>query len=380
MGALMLPMGMLFVASTLGLACGTSDGDPGTYGGGSGGGGAGGAAGSDASASGGSGGNDDGGFLDVVSDASPDASCVYLVDEGTRTPLNLYVMFDKSSSMTGGNKWDSAKAGLSAFLNDPKSAGIRVALNFFPRAPDSTPVCDQMAYKEPRVPFGELPQNAGPLMDALDAELPDGFSTPMYPALGGAILKAIDVTASGESAAVLLVTDGEPQGPASTCAGVDPEDPAEIAKIAASGAAYVPPVTTFVIGLPGASQSVGNTIAAAGGSGEAILVASTDVEQAFQEALAAVRGQALPCEFVIPTEVAQGDVEPGNVNVLYTSPGSPDSETLPKSTDACATGSWVYDDDTAPTLISLCPSTCEQLRQDMDGKIEVMLGCKTVVK
>lgn len=369
----------LIVSCTVLVAgCGTSENDGNEYGV-SGSGGGGGADGGGGTSTGGTGGPSlEGGFLDVVGDAEPDASCVYLVDEGTRTPLNLYIMFDKSSSMAGGNKWDSAKAGLSAFVNDSESAGIRVALNFFPRAPDATPVCDQTAYKEPRVAFGELPQNAIPIIDAMEAESPDGFGTPTYPALGGAILKAIEVTASGESAAVLLITDGEPQGPAATCAGVDPEDPNEIAKIAASGAAYQPPVITFVIGLPGASQTVGNTIAAAGGSDEAIQITG-DVEQAFRDALASVRGQALPCEFVIPSEVDDGEVEPGNVNVLYTPP-SAEAETLPKSLDSCASGSWVYDDDSHPTKIMLCPSTCDMLRKDLDGKIEIMLGCKTVVK
>ena len=371
-------LAVLLAAIVSSASCGTSDGgDANSYGGGAG------PAGGDAGApdSGGSGGAlEEAGLLDTsLGDAPADASCVYLVDEGIRTPLNLYIMFDKSSSMVG-TKWDSAKLGLAAFLNDPKSATVRVALNFFPRPPDSTPVCDQMAYKEPRVPFGELPQNAGALIDALDAESPDGFGTPTYPALGGAILAAIDVTATGESAAVLLVTDGEPQGPATSCGGVNPEDPVEIAKLAANGAAYHPPVTTYVIGLPGASQAVANQIAAAGGSGAAILVAASNVQQAFQDALAKVRGQALPCEFEIPTEVEQGEVEPGNVNVLYTSPASTEPDTIPKSLDACASGGWVYDDDAAPTRITLCPGTCEQIRDDLDGTIEIMLGCKTVVK
>ena len=50
-----------------------------------------------------------------------------------------------------GTKWDGAKAGLKAFLADPGSAGIRVAINFFPL--DNNPTCDQFAYKPPAVTY-----------------------------------------------------------------------------------------------------------------------------------------------------------------------------------------------------------------------------------
>jgi len=54
-------------------------------------------------------------------------------------PLDLLLLFDKSGSMGqdagGKSKWDMAREALSAFLQDNKSAGLGVGLQFFPIAP-----------------------------------------------------------------------------------------------------------------------------------------------------------------------------------------------------------------------------------------------------
>jgi hypothetical protein len=288
-------------------------------------------------------------------------------------------MMDKSSSMVG-DKWQSAKTGLSAFVNDPQFAGIRVAIRFFPRDPDATPACDQNAYKEPLVPFGPLPQNAAAIMDAINNESPDGFTTPIYPALGGALLKGIEVAQNspGETSAVLLITDGQPQGPAPLCGSVNPEDPAVIAGLAAAGAAYDPPVLTYVIGLPGVDQGFANQVAAAGGTGAAVLVSATNVAAEFQDALSKVTGDALPCEYEVPAEVEGGQVSFSSVNVLLTLEGGA-ATTLPQD-PACNGAGWRYDNPSAPTRIVLCPETCDAVKAASSAKIQILLGCETVVE
>ena len=282
-------------------------------------------------------------------------ACALYEEEAVLKPLNLYLLVDKSSSMAG-NKWSAATAGLAAFVDSPASEGLRVGLRFFPRAPDATPACDQNAYKEPEVPFAPLPNNAGAIKAALDAAAPDGFSTPMWPALGGGILQGISLaeTQPGDVSAVLLVTDGKPEGPAASCSGVNPEDPAEVAKLAAIGYAFKPSIVTYVVGLPGVDQAAANLIAAAGGSEQAILVASTNVETEFQEALSKVRGDALPCRYDLPAQVVAGEVELGLVNVEVTPPDG-DAITIPFD-PSCAGPGWAYDDPVTPTAIVLCPS------------------------
>lgn len=315
----------------------------------------------------------------IVMDAAPDpdAACALITEEAVSAPLNLYIAFDKSQSMTTGGKWDAAKLGLSGFLNDPQSAGIRVALNFFPLPNEAT--CDQFAYKEPVVPFGELTAYAGTVEMALNTQNPDGFSTPIYPALGGAILKGIEVAQQnpGETSAVLLITDGQPVGPAPMCGAVDPEDPQVIADLAATGANFKPPVRTFVIGLPGVNQTFANLVAASGGTGQGIFVGAANVKTEFQNALSKVRGQALPCEFEIPAKVSGGEVDPGFVNVLLGLNGM--AEEVLAQDESCAGLGWKYDNAANPTRIILCDASCQAVKKSASAKVQILLGCKTQV-
>lgn len=360
---LAIPLGLSVAA--IHAACSPDSGVPGTIGGG--------------------GGNTDGGILTTGAGGSgglpdPDAACAMVTQEAISAPLNLYILMDKSSSMAG-TKWDSAKVGLTAFVNNPKFAGTRVALRFFPRDPDNTPECDHNAYKEPLVPFAALPGNAAAIEAAIEAEAPDGFTTPIYPALNGALNKGIEVAQNnpGEASAVLLVTDGQPQGPSGTCGSVNPEDPAVIAGVAAAAAAFDPPVFTYVIGLPGANQTFANQVAAAGGTTEAVLVSATNVAVEFEQALARVTGEALPCDYEVPTEVQSGEVAITSVNVLLTLDGG-EPALLPQDA-ACAGGDgWRYDDAGGPTRVVLCPSTCAAIKEAQAAKIQILLGCATIVE
>lgn len=304
-------------------------------------------------------------------------ACAKYQHTQVQKPVNLYVIFDKSSSMAG-SKWTDAKTGLSAYVDSPGTDSIRAALRFFPRDADATPACDQAAYKEPTVPFAALPGNGPAIKAAIDAEAPDGFNTPMYPALGGALLKGIEMAMNnpGEVSAVLLITDGAPQGPGPTCSGVNPEDPAVIAGLAASGLSNG--VSTYVVGLPGVNQAVANQIALAGGTESAILVASTNVAVEFQKALQKVSGSAIPCDYAIPAEVISGEVGLNKVNVEITPPGGTPM-TVPYD-ESCANGGWKYDDPMTPTAIVLCPATCDSVKTTNGAQLKVVLGCGTIVK
>ncbi|MBX3129574.1 MAG: VWA domain-containing protein [Polyangiaceae bacterium] len=319
-----------------------------------------------------------GATIDVqVPDAlDPETACSVITEQAQSTPLHLYVMLDKSSSMAG-NQWDSAELGLTAFVNAPSSAGVSVGLKLFPRPGSSVPACDQQEYAKPDVPFGTLPANAQAIISFMASASPNGLGTPTYPALGGAILKGVELRQNnpGHTAAVLLVTDGEPQGPAASCSGVDPEDWAAIAGLAAAGAAFDPPVLTYVVGLPGVDQSFANQIAQAGGTASAILVSQTNVAKEFEEALAKVRGQALPCEFEMPAQVTSGQYDPDKVNVVLDAGGK--ITKILQTTDCTAGAGWYYDDPLDPKKILLCPAICSDVKQDYTAKLDILLGCKT---
>ena len=97
---------------------------------------------------------------------NPVRTVVTVHEEGKVTPLDLFVMLDKSSSEVG-TKWDAAKAGLEAFVGDPKSGGVRAALGFFPRHADATPACDQNAYAAPK--GNQRPSEKGDEIALLDS-------------------------------------------------------------------------------------------------------------------------------------------------------------------------------------------------------------------
>ncbi|MFO0547318.1 MAG: vWA domain-containing protein [Polyangiaceae bacterium] len=358
---------IFLLACSLGASCGPGT-EPTTGGGGAGAGGAGHGAGFTT----GGGGNES-----LGGDGGGPDQCEGIAQGATLKPLNLYIMVDASQSMFG-SKWQAAIDGMTAFLNDPTIEDVDVALSFFPRPADATPACDQNAYKTPIVPLAPIADNAATIIDTMTNKVPDGFNSPMYPALGGAILEGIDVVAANpdEVAAVLLVTDGKPDGPGSSCAGVNPSDPAAVAGLAASGANFDPSIKTFVVGLPGVDTTIANQIAAGGGTDKAVIVGTVNTAQNFTDALVKARGQLLACRYDIPPEVDQGLIGLGLVNVTITPGGQPAVE-IPRN-DNCMGGGWYFDDPENPTSILLCEESCALVKDDVQAKIDIVLGCPTI--
>lgn len=391
----------LGAAGTLVVACssgGTSPTDtPGTGGKGgagtSGQGGSGnptgGTSGAGGSSDGGAGGGDagsgnafGGGAGSVAIDAGKDAideGCAGVEAQATRVPLTLYVVLDRSSSSSG-LKWDSSVKGLGAFLKDPSSAGITVGLVTFPRQPLLNPQeCSFSNYKEPEVPFAKLPDNAQPTLDFLATVKPNGFGTPIYPALGGALERAAvsKLAKPAENFAVLVVTDGEPAPPPTTCNGVDVLKIDSTTSLVADTLAKYQ-VKTFVIGLPGIPKSFADTLAQKGGTQAIVIQQDVDLEKQFQGALSAVLGEGLGCEFPMPPDSSKYDKDLVNVN--YTKGDGSGTLDLKRSV-GCKDGvGWDYDSDIKPTKLILCGSTCEQVKKDGLAKIDVVLGCPTRIQ
>ena len=69
--------------------------------------------------------------------AATDAACATQSATAQTLPLDLYMMIDSSGSMNeqttaGPTKWMAVQSAMSAFFNDPMSAGISVGLQYFP--------------------------------------------------------------------------------------------------------------------------------------------------------------------------------------------------------------------------------------------------------
>ena len=308
-------------------------------------------------------------------------SCAATSAEANLIPVNMFIIFDKSGSMKDNNKWTNTSAALIDFFKDQGSAGLRVALRFFPDSGCDGTACDINVCSQPLVPLAPLTTDAAPvdtqeqkLIDAVQSKSPNG-GTPMYVALGGAEKWASDyqTTHPAEKTVVVLVTDGEPNG----C----DEDVNHIAELAATTMA-ANGVLTYAVGLVGSNMGTINTIAAAGGTTQGVFVGNGNASAELLAALKAIQGSQVACTFQMPTTGSMGEIiDPALVNVNYTpGDGSPDVAFGQVPNPAACTaqkGGWFYDNPAKPTTISLCPSTCKVVQADQKAKIEILLGCAT---
>lgn len=330
----------------------------------------------------------------------------------------------------GPNRWDLTSQALIQFFQDPAAADLHIALRFFPHdspaagcngytmmggmfppfpppgaggtpgaagstgtggAAGAAPNCDVNACAQPLVDLAPLAADPAPvdahegaLVAAVNASAPPGPAmpnpnpnTPTSAALAGATQWATQYQSAHpeEQTVIVLVTDGEPMG----C----DTNAQNIAAIA--GEAFdTLGVLTYVVGLTGASETQLDQIASAGGTEEAYFVSDgSTATQDLLDALIAIRGMALSCQFPVPTATSAGmDIDPRLINVNYTSGATGMETTFGLVGSAAECGSqlgWYYDDPAAPTQIMLCPATCETVTQDPNASLQILAGCEPVV-
>ena len=295
-------------------------------------------------------------------------ACAETKVQAVPLPLSMYLLLDRSGSMTFANKWSTAVDGITQFVQAPEASGAKVALQYFPL--DVGHDCAGGAYGVPEVPLGLLPGHAPSIVASLSAALPEGTTTPLEGALNG-ISQFCSSYASAppgmdEKVVGVLVTDGMPDGPCdNTLAGLK--------AIAAASFGGTPSIPIYVMGMSGADFTVLGEIAASGGTQGAYSV-TTGGPAAFLAALEEIRADAVGCAFSMPQPDA-GTVDLDQVAVLYqTGSGSP--QTLPRVADETSCGiGWYFDVNAAPTTVHLCASTCNILKGDPQASIDISLGC-----
>jgi hypothetical protein len=335
----------------------------------------------------------------------PDTSCGKGMASADLKPVNMVVMFDRSTSMEEcldgsmpeegmpcptGSRWTSAAAALNAFFSSPDAADLGVALRFFPHdmpaAGCNQDSCDVMACSEVLVDMGTLTADAAPT-DAQEAALISAVmtsgptvsqGTPISAALDGALTWAAAYQAANteQRTVVVFVTDGEPNGCDTDW---DTIDQIAADALATSG------VTTYAIGLTtmnggGVSQADMNGLAMAGGTTEAFFVSDSATAAAELTAtLNAIRGMAIACDFPLPTSTTSGmAIDPMLINVNYTPSGGTEVELglVPSAADCGTEQAWYYDNPANPTRILLCPSACNTVTADSGAAISILAGCK----
>jgi hypothetical protein len=248
--------------------------------------------------------------------------------------------------------------------------------------------CDITQYATPAMTIAALPGAVTGLLASIDAQLPSG-RTPTAPALSGAIAEASAWAKAHPDHRVVtvLATDGLP----TECA---PLDIGQVAALAKTGVAATPSISTFVIGvfgpddvLQGAPDNL-NQIAVQGGTKSAFIVdTQKDVTMQFLNALDAIRGSRLACQFLIPAPANAQTIDYyGHVNVQFTTGGKESGVLFVKNEAGCdaTSGGWYYDVDPAagdPKRIIACPASCTQFEAAPEGSsVGIALGCTTNVK
>jgi hypothetical protein len=320
-------------------------------------------------------------------------TCVGTAYAGENLPLDIYIMFDQSCSMScpverGGEgqccmggpnpRIAPVREAVARFLQDPASNGIGVGIGYFGFMQSGRTTCDPSDYSGPHVPVAALPGNAQAIINSVNSAQPTG-ETPTGAAIRGACTYANGWKAQNPShiVVVLLVTDGVPETPSSQ--NCDPPASIDDAEQAARTCfAHDPSLPVYVLGVGQALQNL-NRIAQAGGTDQAYLVDSGDVAAQVLQALNAIRQDAtIPCQLQIPVAPpGQPPVDLTKVNVAYCGPSQqPQVFFYVENPAGCGTQSgWHYDDPNNPTQIVLCPNACTTVAAP-GGTLSVSVGCQ----
>ncbi len=334
--------------------------------------------------------------LDGCEGAPDAAGCIGESFEGENIPLDIYVMFDLSCSMSCSvnkkgccrrddpvpeNEWriQPVRDAMKSFLQDPLSAGIGVGLGFFgdhDSSLDHDPnICSVESHSDATVPIQPLPGSAEQLIQALDAAEPQG-GTETHLAIDGACAYVNDWRRQnlGHKVVILLVTDGIPE--AACDANI------QKATTAASGCYDGGNgFQTYVLGVVANNNNSLdqlNQIAVAGGTEQAYLTSSDDIAGSVLAALNAIRADAvIPCTLPIP-EPSDGHMLDYNyVNLGICDAGGNNVSTfyVPSAADCGKAGSWYYEDTPDGRAIQLCDATCKTVNNSL-SKLFFTVGCK----
>lgn len=306
-------------------------------------------------------------------------SCAESSNPAAAVPADVFILVDQSVSMddnrvnpadpSSPTRWEALTTALKAFIESPRSEGLRVGLQYFGLMKNGAVLCDPEDYNGADVEIGELPDNAGELLDSLDAHFPSS-STPSVPALEGALMhaKAWALEHPERPVVVVFATDGYP----TEC---ERSSIPDLQAVAAEYAQGTPRIPTFVVGIGQVSNL--KLVAQAGGTQKAFFVADcpTAVED-LTTMLERIASSPAICEYQLP-ELREGEfLDKSKINLVYYPDKGVGGEALRQVSGELACGDgWYFDDPERPTKVIACPETCPRLG---GGTVDVVVGCETL--
>ena len=351
---------------------------------------------------------------DVVeggADALRRSACAGSAIETEQVPVVLQLIVDVSGSMNalapGGSdtKWNITRSALVTSM-DGMRQDSSVGVTFYPNrttqvnnaGPAAVDTCVDQSDNVPIEPLGaaDSPHRLAIQNSFQGVEPANPAGTPTHDAFNIALESLKASTAPGDRY-ILLITDGQPtfsEGCFGTGATAYPVDEQPI--VAAIAAAAAEGIRTYVIGSPGSesNESTGADArlwlsAAAREGGTATpgcsdsgpnychfdMTQNSDFGAALSEALVSITA-TLMCNYQLGTPPAGQSLDPNAVNLIYTSSGSTEYLVVQNGAESCDLG-WRL--DAATHRVEVCGSTCDTLKADPKGRVELLLGCMPVV-
>jgi hypothetical protein len=330
----------------------------------------------------------------------------------TRTTIYMEIILDGSGSMLDplvmggppGLKWKAASDALISVYDDllmKKDLAFGMGLFLF----DGTKGVPDFSVAD--IPIREVDQiQHDALKNRIKQSTPQG-GTPIKLALEGQIPLLETYVAQGSlkpngKRVLVIMTDGVPDGPAD----VQPMVQAQCVQLVQDANKHNPSVTTFAIGVgdPNSDETtynpvfVGNLAIAGGAAAPGCLPgwnkssppgqipchfqitpgmkSATQIRDELIAAFDTIRGAVSSCEFTLEKpDGTMGVADPTRVNVVFSGSDGTDT-TVPQDPK----DGWTYDDPGNPQSVIFHGASCQKVKAETNGKVQIELGCKTVVK
>lgn len=372
---------------------------------------------------------------------TPEAGCATSVSEAKGAPAALLIALDRSSSMAQNSKFAMAATAIVQAVDQDVFDTMSLGLYTAPNQSVQGPACIfglQVSCGAPELPqIAIKPAGAEKSTDTsgVRREIKDflgfvgtdqgmGDASPMWVALHQSIA-ALQAWPEVGKRLLLVVTDGtlscnqfSNRPGFSDCNNCDHdwEHPNNIVELLTTANTDPDrPIETFVVGVPGADTfdasgcnyppyhmrlalsaiayagspnhvdpaCTGKTFDPSGGdpavSCHFDMTQGNFSAQALADTISQIRGATLGCVFELP-KPDQGTIDKNRVNVEY-SVGGGAMDQVPKRSDPsdeCETdGCWDYDVDDHVVLVG---KTCDEVKSSPDAKVQIVVGCQTVVK